>query len=495
MHTELSRESANAPPRIWSLLLLLAFLATMLLLPVWVVRYPPLVDYPDHLARSFILVHLKDPAYSFGAFYSSDWGPYPYLGMDLSLIGLQQLLPVETAGRVLLSFCALAVPIAGWWFLRQANPGHDALALWVLLLSFGPFFLGGFLNSQLGMALSFCTLGFWLRYLQNASTLRWLGVLVLVTCCYFTHLIAFGVTAFVVAVYLLARRVELRQAAWSCGAFVPGLVLLSLSRIIPSNGGQPQSRTFVQKFSAARDALLLGYSHRLEIVTLWILAICILAAWVRNREFQWNRTWLVVVAAVLAVYMMLPNGWGQSWFIDVRLIPWLFLFLLCAAKIGRRQRALALAALALFSLRMADVVRSFRAQQPELWHAEQAIQMLPRNVRVLPIVNVDTVNDDLLHQVYNHVWAYAVIERGVRAPYLFDFRGQTPLRVNSSAYLPAAPADDPDTRPPDWQKVEINYEYVWTYNADYYQNDLLAVGNEIYHAGSLRLYRLKKRSE
>lgn len=115
--------------------------------------------------------------------------------------------------------------------------------------------------------------------------------------------------------------------------------------------------------------------------------------------------------------------------------------------------------------------------------------MLPRNIRMLPIINVDTANDDLLHQVYNHFWAYAIIERGVLAPYLFDFRGQTPLRINRG-YIPVDPADDPDTRPPDWKQVENNYDYVWTYNTDYYTRDLLAFGTQIYQSGPLRLFRL-----
>ena len=79
--------------------LLVAGLAASLLLPLWVVRYPPLLDYPDHLARSFIIFHLDDPAYRFRTLYSTQWGPFPYLGMDVMLIGLQHLLPAEAAGR------------------------------------------------------------------------------------------------------------------------------------------------------------------------------------------------------------------------------------------------------------------------------------------------------------------------------------------------------------------------------------------------------------
>lgn len=471
-------------PRLGKTLLVASF-AIWLLLPLWIVRYPPLLDYPDHLARAFIIVHLKDPAYRFGSFYSTEWGPYPYLGMDLSLIALQHLLPVEVAGRVLLSICVMAVPVAGWWFQRQANPGHDALALWALLLSYDPFFLAGFINFQLGLAVCFFTLGFWLRYLEKPTTERWVGVITLATCGYFMHLIAFGITGYVVLVYSLAGRLNLRQILRSWGMFVPGVILFCMSHISSYNGSETQFPSLPQKLFAVRAELLHGYSLRLELITFWILVVCLFAAWFGNREFHWNSRWLIVFCATVGLYLALPNEVGDTWLIDVRLIPALFLLLLGVAKLGRRQRALALVAVVLFGMRTVDIVRNFISQQPALSNTEHAIQMLPRNTRLLPIINVDIVNDDLLHQVYAHFWAYAIIERGVLAPYLLDFRGRTPLRV-MKGYVP----DDPETLPPDWKAVNGNYDYVWTYDTDYYSGDLLALGAEVYHSERLRLFQL-----
>jgi hypothetical protein len=468
--------------------LLGALLATLLLLPLWIVRYPPLLDYPDHLARAFIIVHLHDPAYQFSNFYFTEWGPYPYLGMDLSLVGLQQLLPAEVAGRVLLSICVILVPMAGWWFLRQANPGHDGLALWTLLLSYDPFFLYGFVNFQLGLALCFFTLGLWLRYLRKPSTLLWVAALALATCVYFTHLIAFGITGFVALMYSLAQRLRHRQILWSSGLFVPGVSMFFVWHISPFKGEEIQFHTLPQKFLAAHAELLHGYSHRLELLTLWVIVVCIFAAWFGNREFHWNRTWLIVFFAMVGLYLALPNEIGDIWLIDVRLIPALFLLLLGVAKLGRRQRVLALVAMVLFGMRTVDIVRNFTSQQSMLLNTEDAIQMLPRNIRLLPIINVDIVNDDLLHQFYAHFWEYAIIQRGVLAPFRPDLQGQTALRFNQEAYIP----EDPETLPPNWAKVCSAYEYVWTYHTDYYNPYLLACGADVYHSGQMRLFRLQK---
>ena len=35
-----------------------------------------------------------------------------------------------------------------------------------------------------------------------------------------------------------------------------------------------------------------------------------------------------------------------------------------------------------------------------------------------------------------------------------------------------------------------NYDYVWTYDTDYYRGYLLAFGTEVYHSERLRLFRL-----
>jgi len=166
-------------------------LAAMLLLPIWIVAFPPLLDYPNHLARSFVLAHLHDPRFTFSEFYRSDWGAYPYLGMDASLAVLGRLLPVETAGRVYLSLCALALPASAWFFLRQTQPGAGAASLWSLLIAYNVFFLEGFLNFDLSLAVGFLALGLWLRWLAKPGTGRWIAALVAFTALYFTHLLGF----------------------------------------------------------------------------------------------------------------------------------------------------------------------------------------------------------------------------------------------------------------------------------------------------------------
>ena len=198
-------------------------LAAMLLAPVWIAAFPPLLDYPNHLARAFVLSHLHDSHFTFQQFYRADWGAYPYLGMDASLAVLARLFAIETAGRVYLGLCVLALPAAAWFFLRQAQPGEEATSLWALLVAYNVFFLEGFLNFDLSLAVGFVALGLWLRWMAKPSGGRWVAALAAFIALYFTHLLGFGIAGLIVVAYLALSRLPIRDWLWSAALAVPGV--------------------------------------------------------------------------------------------------------------------------------------------------------------------------------------------------------------------------------------------------------------------------------
>ncbi len=211
-------------------------LAAMLLAPIWIAAFPPLLDYPNHLARAFVLAHLNDAHLSFRQFYRSDWGAYPYLGMDASLAVLGRLFPIETAGRIYLSLCVLALPAAAWFFLSQAqaqsHAQSDCTSLWALLLAYNVFFLEGFLNFDLSIAVGLLALGLWLRWLGKPTRERWIAALVAFTGLYFTHLLGFGIAGLIVVAYLVLSRRNIRDWLWSGALALPGLAFyLHSSRV------------------------------------------------------------------------------------------------------------------------------------------------------------------------------------------------------------------------------------------------------------------------
>ncbi len=242
-------------------------LAAALLAPIWSTAFPPLLDYPNHLARSFVLAHLGDPAFAFSGFYRADWGAYPYLGMDASLAVLGRLFSIETAGRVFLSLCALALPGAAWFFLRQVNPGEDATALWALLIACNVFFLEGFLNFDLSLAVGFLALGFWLRWLSKHNIARWVAALAPFTALYFTHLLGFGIAGLVVVAYLAFTRRPLRDWIWSGALALPGVAFYLHSSRVGLSAQKIVFHGFEEKLDSI-GTILHGYSPMLDLISL-----------------------------------------------------------------------------------------------------------------------------------------------------------------------------------------------------------------------------------
>src|ERR1700722_19918278 len=267
----------------------------MLLAPIWTVAFPPLLDYPNHLARAFVLAHLNDSHFSFRAFYRSDWGAYPYLGMDASLAVLGRIFPIETAGRVFLSLSALALPGAAWFFLRQAQLKSDASFLWALLIAYNVFFLEGFLNFDLSIAVGFVALGLWLRWLANPSRGRWFVALVAFTALYFTHLLGFGIAGLIVVAYLALSRRPFLYWLWSGSLALPGVAFyLHSSRV-----GLSANKIIFHGWDDKIDSLgmiLHGYWPWLDWVSLLALGVWFIAAWWCNPEFRWDGKWIAIAA-------------------------------------------------------------------------------------------------------------------------------------------------------------------------------------------------------
>ncbi len=496
------REVIQSPTALAIVSVALVAAAALLIVPLWIVRFPPLLDYPNHLARVFILTHINNPIYQFSQYYTATFGFYPYLTMDVLLLGLQKLMSLYTGGRIVLSLCVLGVPLAAWFFVRQANRDNTSLACWGLLSGYNIFFLWGFVNWQLSMALVLLVAGLWIRYLVRPTVARWLALLAVVTVLYFTHLQGFGLAGLVVTAYAAltvkgARRVVLALAqGWAL--FVPGGLMHMITRLATRETNAAWAMNF-HPLSDKWERLyffMQGYSPTLDTITLLVLLACAIAGWWRNREFKWNHPWPAIVGGLFLLYWIFP-GYGVNWAgddADVRLLPFVFMLLPAVAFVGRRARWLALVACLLFCARSASVIRTFRAEQPELIGMARSFSMTPPNARVLPVI--ESRDDEAQHRPYAHFWAYGVIERGWFSTYLLTIKNVTTVQVKSNLARPEGFWElNYDNNDPDWEKVAEDYDYVWAFHVPQYNEDIAEIGEMVYESGDLRLYRIRKDRE
>src|SRR4051794_20281152 len=142
----------------------LAALCTALIAPLVVCEIPPLADYPNHLARWFILASLPGDA-ALARFYAPHWSVIPNLALDVMAPPLMRILPVHVAGRVMIAASVL-LPVLGAVAYGRALGGR----WWPLgagLLAHCNCLMYGFLNFSFSLGLALLLAAAWLCWQER----------------------------------------------------------------------------------------------------------------------------------------------------------------------------------------------------------------------------------------------------------------------------------------------------------------------------------------
>jgi hypothetical protein len=471
---------------------LFVFLAFSLAIPFLFVHEPPLLDYANHLARTFVLNHLHDSVYQFAEYYSADWKPYPYILCDLLMVAFQQVLPVEVAGKLLLMLATVLLPVSVAWFLWQANRTEIKLSLLACAMSYSTLFLWGFTAYHLGVGLCFLMVGVWIWYRREPSVTRASLFVMISFSTYFAHLLGFAAAAFILVFYELTSFNWREWLRLACFLAPPSLLFL-WARPGLSKRSDVEWRPIVEKLSNLREVPTHGYNERLDQIYIGGLVLCFLIAVVNNRELRVNWRWLVVALGLFGVFMLLPISWGPSYDLDLRMVPPLCLLILAVFQVGRRANWIAVLAVVLTALRVFNVTAGFQGETTKSAAMNRGIEQIARNAKVFPLTDVCSQYEPLDYY-YVHYWAYSVIRRGAISSYLFDIPGQTPMRITYKPYSPDFYSDhchDHDVEP-DWKLVAADYDYIWSYGDHLYQRGISEVADKVFEERPLILYRVRK---
>ena len=140
-----------------------AGLCLVLLAPLTIVDYPPVLDYPNHLARMVVLASGRnDPILS--QMYVSHWAIIPNLSMDVFVPPLLHLLGPHKAGCVTLGI-ALVTPLIGT--VAYSRAAFRSVSLWSLgagLIAYNECLMLGFLNFSAAIGLALVFAAAWVRW-------------------------------------------------------------------------------------------------------------------------------------------------------------------------------------------------------------------------------------------------------------------------------------------------------------------------------------------
>jgi hypothetical protein len=145
-------------------------LVAVLAFPFFLVDVPPVLDYPNHLARYFVLAHPDDAALS--QMYAPHWTILPNLGMDAIGAALLRIGDAHVHGRILLALSLFApvIGVVAYHFAAFGRFSYWPLASGLVAYN-GPFFLG-FMNFLLSLGLALVGAACWIALRRRNWMLR-----------------------------------------------------------------------------------------------------------------------------------------------------------------------------------------------------------------------------------------------------------------------------------------------------------------------------------
>ena len=391
------------------------------------VTYPPLVDYPNHLARYYITATVdQDPLLQ--QFYTKNWSWQPYLGADIAGYILSHLFEPYTVGRVLV-FLSLALWLVAAVTLHRVLWGR--FSLWPLvsiLVLFNANLTWGLVNYLLTSALAILAFTLWAVLPKDGRSARVLVAAAIATGLYFAHLIAFGVYGLFVVLYEIGRWLRtgsrsfgsfLSVMVWSCIQFVPAMILFAF-RDSPPWVSFANFGTFADRVSAFYSPTL---QYDLTADRL-IFAYLIILFWFGLRHggrLVLHPDMRLPLLGGLLVTLAMPRVLLGVAGLEIRLPFVLAVLLIAACRFEWHQkwerRAVIASLLAVLVVRLVLTGAAWQKHDMKTRELVAAFSVMERGSRLLPIGERE--GNDIENALHWHSASYAVIERQVFLPTLF----------------------------------------------------------------------------
>jgi hypothetical protein len=400
--------------------------------PVFSTVLPPLLDYPNHLARMHLLLEGGD------AFYAVRWAALPNLAGDLIVPPLARLMPLDIAAKLFLVMIFALLSGGAIWLNRAATGSWRLWPLLAFLFLYNRTFLWGFLNYLFGVGIALCGAASWLALEKKRYWLRILSSSLVALACYFSHIAAFGFYALVIlGIEAEPAATELRARLWpalsrrifiAAAQFAAPMVLLF--------GGSRQAEPGTISYGAIwRKADLLfsvvdNYDRMFDITCFGLfLGLLGVLAWAKRLGLARRLAWATGI--VFVVYLLLPSQIYGGSGTDHRLPTALFLLLVAASAPRFPNRRIAAAvgvgAALLLIVRLGVIERVWR-EADRVYSADLVgIDALPRGAKVAVAYPAGLFHVAPVPEV--HLAALAVSRRGAFVPSLFAIPGQQPIAL------------------------------------------------------------------
>ena len=420
-------------------------------LPLWFADVPPLNDYPFHIARIHILQHLDDTPF-LGEVYERRSFLLPNMAMDLAVLGLSAVLPLEIAGRVFVGL-TLALILGGTVWLHYALTRR--LEPWPLVAAMflhNWIFLFGFLNFLFGVGIMLWALGAWLMIARRSIALRLAVGVPFALLLFWSHMVALAIYGIALGAIELQRALSVQARARKLRAltdlviagipFLPPAILFLTSATSRAAGGEIfyQPQWWWKPFAFARN--FMSGNLYVDIATAIIggFLLIMLLRWARVRLQPEMR---LSTALMIVTFIVTPFALFSAQHVDIR-IPMVLWFLVIASlqvnfAYNRHAAILATVALLLLTGRMVAISADWWRFDRQYAEFTQAFSEIPPG-STLAVATAAGESSSLREWIAHwrpqvtHVSALAVLNKPVFVTSIWAHPSQQPIVVKP-AYL------------------------------------------------------------
>jgi hypothetical protein len=508
---------------------LMLLFVSISLIPIWTVHTPPLVDYPNHMARMHILVNAHQSA-TLQQYYEVRWAILPNLAMDIVIPSLTTVVPLEVAGKLFLSLIFVLLSI-GVLALHRAL--HGRYSAWPVLSAFFLYnnvFRLGFLNYLFGVGLAFLVLAAWVVCRHRSWKVVIPVFSVLSALIFFSHLFALGfyglsMLAYEFGQYRLERkhRLPLSQMTWpkAVAQLILPLMLFALSPTFHAKPDERTPTTLAEKptwqwrstygllwssglivygdFSRRVDAFkgtLRTFNPPLDRITFLVLASIIIMGLVTKRlKLKPSMYWPLAVVAGATLAM--PAEMATANFVDIRLPSPFILLAIASSNMAFRGKVWTIIVAGtlsiVFIIRIGYITEQWQLADRKYDEYLAAFDRLPEGATLFPAVVYPSPGHFPGAVPDFHVASWAVLKKSAFVSNIFAFPTQQPLALRepyrdfilTDLYLPRSEVP--------WNILLEQYDYLLIIREELLAHAVPSHLVPIFDGEDFRLYRVPAR--
>jgi hypothetical protein len=425
-------------------------LAVLASAPAWIVKHPPLQDYPFHVATLRLIHDHGNAAYGFADTYQLNLLHTEYLLFYVVGDVLAFVMGVKAASVAMTCLYLGGMPLAMRALLRALGR-DERLALFAVPLSVNVMFCFGLLPFVFGFPLMLAALAVAARHFERPTLRGGLLLAALAIATFFAHVLPFALFG----IGCIALFPWTRPGRWiaSGAPLAAGLALVAWWVLGSKAGGGALEALKTQRPFASYEGAISqlprwttnvfsDQSDELWVIALGLVALASLGLSLGDRDpaTQAARAWFLVPVACVVSYLSFGNMLGDVWMFGQRFaVPALFtaIPLLRMPRGGRGALVTALAVAVAFGSTV-NVCQHFIAfEREELGDFDLAIESMQPRRRVAGLIfdKGSSVMSDL-YAPYLHFVSYYQVEKGGVVQFAYTGFPHWPVQYRPGKYPP-----------------------------------------------------------